>query len=120
MNESEGRRILVIEDEGPVALMIEDMLIELGFEIAASIARIGEAERRAPTIQADLAILDVNLDGHPVFPVARILHERGMPFIFSTGYGGGSLPPEFAHCAVLAKPFALADLQRALRSVLVS
>jgi hypothetical protein len=62
--------------------------------------------------QLDFGVLEVNLNGEPVFAVARVLRERGIPFLFSTGYGEGSVPPEFAHYPVLNKPFGLADLRR--------
>src|SRR5690242_5285113 len=80
-------KALVVEDEGAVALLIEDMLGVLGCEIVASVAQIAPACRLAEASPLDFAVLDVNLDGQPVFAVARILQERRIPFFFSTGYG---------------------------------
>lgn len=112
MTELSGLRILVVEDEGFVAMMIEEMLQDLGCLVAASVARLPEACRIAATIEADLAILDVNLYGEAVFPVAEILRERKIPFVFSTGYGASGLPAEFAGRPVLGKPFLFEELQR--------
>ncbi|UUP19690.1 response regulator [Nitratireductor thuwali] len=107
-----GLRVFVVEDEGFVALMIEDMLQEMGCEIAASVARLASAREIAATAEIDLAILDVNLDGQPVFPVAEILRERQIPLVFSTGYGINGLPREFTGHPVLGKPFSIVDLQK--------
>lgn len=112
MTELSGLRIFLVEDEGFVALMIEDMLQDLGCEIAASVAQLSEAREIAATIEADLAVLDVNLDGQPIFPVAEILRERKIPLVFSTGYGASGLPREFAGHPVLGKPFLMGELQR--------
>lgn len=112
MTELSGLRVFVVEDEGFVAMMIEDMLEDLGCHVAASVARLTEACTIAATIEADLALLDVNLGGESVFPVAEILRERSIPFVFSTGYGASGLPAGFAGHLVLGKPFLIGELQR--------
>ena len=66
----------------------------------------------------DLAIVDVNLDGQPSYPIAEILKERGVPFVFATGYGAKGLDPKFVDSPVLAKPFVMADLQKLLPTLL--
>jgi CheY-like chemotaxis protein len=114
MNILSGLKVLVVEDEGGIALLIEDMLQELGCEITASVAHIARAEEAASTAEIDFAVLDVNLDGKPVFPVAHILRKRLIPFVFSTGYGIGGIPPEFAGNPVVAKPFSIEGLQAAI------
>src|ERR1051325_3229252 len=101
-----GLRALLVEDEGSIALMLEDMLGALGCEIAASVARLAQACTVARTHSFDFAILDVNLGGELSFPFALILRERGIPFLFSTGYGEGAVPPEFGTYPVLNKPFS--------------
>lgn len=118
MTELSGLRVFLVEDEGFVALMIEDMLRDLGCEIAASVAQLTVARAIAATIEADLAVLDVNLDNQPVFPVAEILRERQMPILFSTGYGETGLPSEFSGYPVLGKPFLMTELQRKIASSL--
>jgi CheY-like chemotaxis protein len=114
VNEFSGISVLVVEDEGGIALLIEDMLEELGCNVVASVAHLAEATEIARTVSADLALLDVNLDGKLVFPVARILLDRGVPVVFSTGYGTGGLPPEFAGCPVIGKTFTVEDLRSAV------
>ncbi|TDX79711.1 response regulator receiver domain-containing protein [Neorhizobium sp. R1-B] len=114
MSEFSGIKVLVVEDEGFVALLIEDMLSDLGCEIVASVAELQEACAVAAAEEIDLAVLDVNLGGERSFPVAEVLRERGVPFIFSTGYGTAGLPPEFIKWPVLAKPFSAKALEATL------
>lgn len=107
-------RVLVVEDEGAIALLIEDMLLDLGCTIAASVGRLADACEMARHGQYDFALLDVNLAGEVVTPVADIVHERGIPFAFSTGYGSKGLPEKFTGHVVVAKPYLIADLERAI------
>lgn len=104
--------MLVVEDEGAIAMLIEEMLEDLGCEIVASVARLAAAQERASTAHIDLAILDVNLAGERAFPVAQILRSRGIAFVFSTGYGASGVPAEFAGYPVLHKPFSEEELRR--------
>jgi CheY-like chemotaxis protein len=113
-----GLRALVVEDEGSVALLLEDMLAELGCEIAASVARLAQACTVAQTGFIDFAILDVNLAGELGFPVARILRERQIPFVFSTGYGEEAIPPEFGASPILRKPFSLKQLRETISAAI--
>jgi CheY-like chemotaxis protein len=113
-----GIKVLIVEDEGLVALMIEDMLQDLGCEVIASVARVSEARGIAATAEINLAVLDINLAGQPSFPVAEILRDRGVPFIFSTGYGREGLPRQFTGSPVLGKPFSASDLQRTMAKAL--
>ncbi|KHK64844.1 response regulator [Pseudomonas frederiksbergensis] len=106
-----GIKVLLVEDEGTVAMLIEEMLEELGCEVVASVPRLARAREVASTAQFDLAILDVNLAGERVFPVAEILRDRKIPFLFSTGYGASGVPAEFARYPVLHKPFSESELQ---------
>lgn len=118
MTELSGRRALVVEDEGSVAWLIEDMLEELGCEVAASVATLGKALEFAGAEAFDFAVLDVNLNGELVFPVAEILKARQLPFVFSTGYGRVALPETFKDCEVVNKPFTMEELERKLRLIL--
>lgn len=107
-------RVLVVEDEGLIALMMEDMLAELGYEaaIATSVAealRWLDAEGRP-----DAALLDVNLGGESVLPVAEALAACGAPFAFATGYGEGP-DPRFRDAPLLTKPIRLSRLEAVLR-----
>ena len=112
MAELAGLRALVVEDEGPVALLIEDMLIDLGCEIAAAATELDTASEIARAATIDFALLDLNLNGKSALPVARILSERGIPFVFSTGYGVSGLAEEFSSHPMLAKPFVINDLRK--------
>lgn len=114
MSDFRGIKVLIVEDEGLVALMIEDMLQDLGCEIVALASRLKEAREIAAIASIDLAVLDVNLAGERSFPVAEILRDRGVPFMFSTGYGTAGLPAEFSKCPVLSKPFSAKALQETL------
>jgi CheY-like chemotaxis protein len=88
-------RVLVVEDEMTIALLIEDMLTDIGCEVAALATRLPQALEIAETVEADLAILDLNLDGRMSFPVAEVLARRGVPFVFATGYGEAGLSEAF-------------------------
>ena len=107
-------RVLVVEDEMLVAMNIEDMLLDLGHEMA------GLASRREPAVslardgEFDLAMLDVNLAGQPSFPVADVLIGRGIPFLFATGYGLKGIAEAYRDRPVLQKPFRAHDLDDAL------
>lgn len=109
-----GLAALVVEDEGAVALLIEDMLLDLGCQVAASAADLDTACELASTAQIDFALLDLNLDGAPAVAVAEILRQRGIPFLFSTGYGAAGIPQEFSAYPALAKPFLLSELKKQL------
>lgn len=118
MSEVSGARVLLVEDEGLVALMIEDMLEELGLKVVASAAHLKKACELATTGSFDLALLDVNLAGEFVFPVARVLRDRRIPFLFSTGYGAPPLEEEFRDTPAIGKPFSIDQLNEKLRTLL--
>ncbi len=84
---SKAKRILVVEDEPMIRMLLEDMLGELGYTVAAEAARIEEALEAMKNVDFDLAILDADLNGQPALPVADALVTRGTPFVFATGYG---------------------------------
>jgi CheY-like chemotaxis protein len=115
---SAKRRILVVEDEFLIRMLLEDMLTDLGYDLAGVAGRVDEATEMAKTTDCDLAILDVNLDGHEVFPVADLLAQRGTPFIFVTGYGGRGLPEPYRDHPMLQKPFQLEELSKTLAQLL--
>lgn len=113
-----GLKVLVVEDEAIVALMIEDMLNDLGCGIAACVGTLADARTVAAAADFDIALLDVNLGGKLVFPVAEILRERQKPFFFSTGYGISGLSREFSDYPVLVKPYTTDQLRRMIAQVL--
>lgn len=109
--------VLVVEDEALVALNLEDMLEDLGHKVAGSAMRIEQAmELIDHGCPADVAILDVNLAGKPVFPVAEKLAGLGMPLVFATGYGRSGLPAEWQSKPVLQKPYTMDQVAGCLRA----
>ncbi len=119
MNSSDaGLGVFVVEDEALVALNLEDMLEELGCRVAASAMRVEQAlELIDAGMAPDVAILDVNLAGRPVYPVATRLAAAGVPIIFATGYGRGGLPDEWRDSPVLQKPYTLEQVSQCLSHV---
>jgi CheY-like chemotaxis protein len=111
------RRALIVEDEMFVAILIEDMLLELGYDVAGMASRVATALPLVGTLDFDFAILDVNLAGEMSFPVADALAERGLPYFFASGYGQLGIVAPHAHRPVLSKPFSTKDLQSAIASV---
>ena len=111
-------RILVVEDEMTIALLLEDMIDDLGYEIAGLAMRLPHGMELARTAQLDVAILDVNLDGHMSYPVAEILEQRGIPYVFATGYGSAGIEPTYRDRTIVKKPFEIHDVRRAIESAL--
>ena len=108
-----GQRILILEDEPIIALALEDMLVDRGAKPVIA-ERLDEAFALVEQGSFDAAILDVNLHGGRSFPLAQQLLERGLPFIFATGYGDAPQPDAFAGVPIVAKPYGLDELERAL------
>jgi len=113
-------RILVVEDESLIRMLLEDLLADLGHEVAATASSVGAARELAETGEFDAAILDVNLEGEEVFPVADILAARNLPFVFASGYGHAALPEKFRGRPTLQKPFQAQQLEDALNSLLAA
>ncbi|HZP68952.1 MAG TPA: response regulator [Pseudolabrys sp.] len=117
-NASAAPRLLVVEDEYLIRMLLEDMLDDLGYGIAAAVGTLTEARQLAAQGDFSAAILDVNLDGQEIYPVADILTERGLPFVFVTGYGERSLPEQYRDRPALQKPFQVEQLKTALAGLL--
>lgn len=113
----ERRRVLIVEDEVLIALVLEDVLDLIGYEVAGSAATYAEAEALIEAGGFDLAILDVNLGSDPIFPLADRLAARGTPFLFATGSVPGSLPDRFAGVGVIEKPYVAATVQQAIAAM---
>ncbi|HEU0162016.1 MAG TPA: response regulator [Rhizomicrobium sp.] len=110
-------RVLVVEDEMTVAMLIEDMVTELDYEIAGVAPRLEDAMHLLDSDTFDVAMLDVHLNGKTVFPFAAALKAREIPFLFATAYGARGIPEEFAGHIVLQKPFGPVELRRALTTL---
>jgi CheY-like chemotaxis protein len=115
---AESKRVLVVEDELMIRMLLQDMLTDLGHAIAAETGRIEEALALAKQAEFDVAILDVNLNGQPVTPVVEVLLERGVPFVFATGYGQRGVPEPYRQTPTLQKPFQADALAEAIETVM--
>jgi CheY-like chemotaxis protein len=109
-----GLRVLVVEDEMMVSMLIEDMLDDLGCKVVGPASRLDEAMALAGEAELDCAVLDVNLGGQSIFPLADFLRAKGAPFAFATGYGDAGLREVDKGSPVLQKPFRETDLARVL------
>jgi len=114
----EGLRVLVVEDDYLISLLFDDMLTSAGCVVIGPLPRLTDALEAAAKENCDAAVLDVNLGGERVYPVAEILTARHVPFIFVTGYSGDALPHEYAQQPRIAKPFKAAQLLGALSNLI--
>jgi DNA-binding response OmpR family regulator len=105
---------MLVEDESLIAMMLEDMLEELGHVVVGPYGELKKAVDAASTEAVNIAILDVNINGGDTYPIAHVLASRAIPFIFSTGYSRSSLPMEYREGLVLQKPFRIQDLRKVL------
>lgn len=115
---SSRRSVLLVEDEVMIRMMVADMLEELGYTVAAEAGDIDEAVRLVQATEFDIAILDVNVNGKVISPVAEAVQLRGRPFVFATGYGAQGLPEKFRGRPALQKPFQMETLARAIEDAL--
>jgi DNA-binding NtrC family response regulator len=111
-----GKRILVVEDELMIRMLLQDMLADLGHTLAGEAGRIDEAMALAKDGDFDVAILDVNLNGQPISPVVEVLIARGLPFVFATGYGQRGVPEPYRNSPTLQKPFQVDALALAIEA----
>jgi CheY-like chemotaxis protein len=109
-----GRRVLIVEDEAMVAMLLEELLRELGCHVVEIAARVDSALTLIEAKVFDIAVLDVNLDGEASYPVADELERRKIPFLFATGYGAQAMPENYRLHTVLQKPFRKQEFEAAL------
>ena len=118
-NVLQGRRVLVIEDESLVAMLLETILDDMGCSVVGPESNIDDGLRSAMgEASLDAALLDVNVAGREVFPVAEALRARGVPFVFSTGYGEAGLPDHWRGHPTIQKPFTENAIRDALMKVM--
>jgi DNA-binding response OmpR family regulator len=117
---SRGGSVFLVEDEVMIRMMVADMLEELGYSVAAEAGDINEAMKLAQSADFDLAILDVNVNGKMISPVADLIKVRQRPFIFATGYGSSGLPEEYRDRPALQKPFQIETLAKMIDNALKS
>jgi CheY-like chemotaxis protein len=113
---SPGKRVLVVEDEMMIRMLLEGMLDDLGHTVAGEAGEINEAMALAEQAEFDVALLDVNLNGRPITPVVEILVARGVPFVFASGYGKRGVPEAYRGSPTLQKPFQVEALAEAIEA----
>ena len=113
-----ARTILIVEDEPLIAMMLEDFLESLGHTVKASCDNVADALKAVALSGFDIAILDVNLKGENVWPVAAELRQRGVPFVLASGGHVDPPPPEFAGAPLIEKPFTIDRVTPALEAAM--
>lgn len=111
-------RALIVEDDEIIAMLMEEMLQDMGYEVAATAGRLDRAVELARDICIDFAIVDVNLAGEESYPVAEILRDRNIPFTFMSGYGPGGLAANWSAAAIVSKPISPTLLAETLKRIL--
>ena len=110
----DGRVALVLEDEPIIGFAIEDMLSSLGCAKVHVATRVDEARHLLESCRVDVAVLDVNIHGQRSYPIADMLTDLGVPFIFATGYGELEHPPRHRSVPTVTKPYSSADVRSAI------
>jgi DNA-binding response OmpR family regulator len=111
-------RVFLVEDEVLITLLLEDMLVALGHEVAVGAGNLDEAIAAAKIRDFNVALVDLNLGGKLTYPVVDILKARGTPFAFVTGYGSGSILMDYSEAPVLEKPFRQEHLDAVIAQLL--
>lgn len=112
------RRVLIVEDEVLIALMLQDMLDDAGLKVEAVANSLEAGIELATRVSVDVAVLDINLNGEEVYPIAEILRGRGIPFVFSTGYGAGGVRADFDGAPRVVKPYQQDQLVATLQKLM--
>lgn len=113
------QQVLVVEDEQLVAMLVEDMLVDIGCAAIEFASTVKTGLLAVERCNPDVAILDVNLNGEQSYPIAEALRAKGVPFIFATGYGASAAGTAYHDIPVLQKPFVQAELESALARAVV-
>jgi len=110
----EGCRVLIVEDDAMISMMLQDLLEDMGCQVVSVASRLEEAQRKSEVDDFDVALLDVNLRGEHTFPVAEAMQQRQRPFVLTTGYATTILPDSLRAATLLQKPYRRLDLATAL------
>ena len=113
----DATRILIVEDEMLIAMLLEDMIADLGHEIVGPFHSLETGLAAVADANYDIAILDMNLGSKSSIPIAEELQRRGVPFAFATGHSREHLDPRFFDAHVIAKPFDERSLEAAIRAL---
>lgn len=119
MSNAVGKRVLVVEDEPVIAMTIEDMLMDLGYDVVGPASSLAAAQTLAEAEALDAAILDININGGRSYVIADELRRRGVPFAFATGYGEEGIENGGGGAPVLQKPYRQEQVEITLRRLLV-
>ncbi|EKG38587.1 response regulator [Pseudomonas syringae] len=111
-------KVLLVEDETMLAMLMEMMLEDLGFATAYHASTLNDGIEYARNGEYDLAILDINIIGGDSFPIAAAIADRGIPFMFCSGYGRLGIPDAWLNRRCVAKPFSAEQLSEALSELL--
>lgn len=111
-------RVLFVEDEAIVSMLIEDMLLDLGIEVVGPVSKMDEALAQAQDAEVEAAVLDINIGGQLTYPVADILRERRIPVIFATGYGAAAVPERYRGTPTVHKPFDRQNFAAVIKAAL--
>lgn len=110
-------RVLIVEDEVLIGILLEDMILELGHSVAGNVCTLADAVDAVGRLDCNVAILDVNLGGEQTFELADRLASGDIPVVFSTGSDRSSLPTRFAQYPILEKPYVLNSVEEVLAQV---
>jgi len=110
----EPRKVLIVEDEALIAMYVEDVISNFGYSVVGVASNLEDALDFLESTAFDMAVLDINLRGQLVFPLADALMKKRIPFIFASSYGENSVPARYRSGPVVQKPFAASELRRAL------
>lgn len=117
-NDLKGCRVLIVEDDVRISMLMQESLVEMGCEVAGTAMLFDDAFDMAASQPFDVALLDISLNGELSYPVAEAMLHRNQKFVFVTGHVMETLPAPFQGTPVLHKPFGLRDLQNVLRMAL--
>lgn len=113
-----GVRVLIVEDEFLVAIQLEDTLSALGCDVLEPAHSMDEAEKAVAESEFDVAVLDINIAGKAIYPIAEVLGARGIPFVFTTGYSREHIEEAWREAPTLRKPYLALELRRVLEQAL--
>jgi DNA-binding response OmpR family regulator len=115
---ADARSILIVEDEPLIAMMLEDFIVSLGHQVSGNCDSVSSALKEVERSEFDLAILDINLKGESVWPVASALRNKGTPFVLATGGHVDPPPAEFANVPTIEKPYTIDRVTPIIEAVL--
>lgn len=112
-------KVFVVEDESLVAMQLEDMLFDLGCDVVGIAMRLARAHEMLDSgLEVQVAILDVNIGGEKIYPIAERFRKVGVPIVFATGYGRSGVEEEWQGCTILQKPYTTQQIETSILSLI--